>query len=91
MVKSLRLLIFCITLGSPFWWWKCTPPTCLLLSPKGKKRVNPQPPYGLKGEPKAFPPLLILTQLCGEEALLLLDLEVTLEFIGLRMFEPPPQ
>jgi hypothetical protein len=54
--------------------------------------VHPQPPSGLKGdldshakEPKAFPPLLILTQLCGEEALLLLllllDLEVTLEFI----------
>jgi hypothetical protein len=53
---------------------------------------------GLKGELdshaknlKLFPPLLILTQLCGEEALLLLDLEVTLEFIGLRMFEPPSQ
>jgi hypothetical protein len=41
--------------------------------------------------PKLLPPLLILAQLCGEEALLLLDLEVTLEFIGLRMFEPPAQ
>ncbi len=87
MVKSLRLLIFCITLGSPtLWWWKCTPPTCLLLNHKGKRQVGGV--HTLSHHPMASrviltshaknlklflpPPLLILTQLCGEEALLLL-------------------